>query len=165
MLLRRTQTHTLKQRRICSSRPPKCFLPDLRTGLLSRSKQPKITYDKSVQTTLSTAFQTDPLEDEAERPAVGRETEHDLRARLLKEFDAERSRLDAEIAAERASLEVEKRAARLRGLEEEQRAAVLGSTDFLAFLDRSTKVTERALSDGYDYMKDYAVSGGQSATR
>jgi dynein intermediate chain len=88
-----------------------------------------------------------------------------MRSRLLKEFESERARLDAEIASERAAMEKEAQAIRLKGMKEEQLSAVLGSTDFLAFLDHSTKVTERALSDSYDYLKDYSVSGGQSATK
>lgn len=125
--------------------------------------QPIITYDKSVQTA-SIAIGTDEedLPDNAlltDRRAhesnIGRESEAELRARLLAEFEAEKSRLDAEIAqAEREAEE-----ARRKGPDPEELSSILASTDFASFLEENSKIVQRALTDKYDYLKDYSLEG------
>jgi len=34
---------------------------------------------------------------------------------------------------------------------------IFGATDFTDFVEQSSKVVERALTDTYDYMKDYTM--------
>ena len=36
------------------------------------------------------------------------------------------------------------------------------STEFSSFLQTSTKIVQRALSDGYDYLRDYSIGGGEA---
>jgi dynein intermediate chain len=42
-------------------------------------------------------------------------------------------------------------------LSEDQRQAIYAAPDFSAFIEESTKIVQRALSDGYDYIKDYTI--------
>ena len=39
----------------------------------------------------------------------------------------------------------------------EQRQAIYAAPDFSAFIEESSKIVQRALSDGYDYIKDYTI--------
>ncbi|KAI9825954.1 MAG: hypothetical protein M1826_006845 [Phylliscum demangeonii] len=50
-----------------------------------------------------------------------------------------------------------------RPLTEEELNAVVSSDDFLGFVDRSTKVIERALDEEYDVLADYALAAGAGA--
>lgn len=42
-------------------------------------------------------------------------------------------------------------------LSNEQRQAIFAAADFTSFIEESTKIVQRALSDGYDYIRDYTV--------
>jgi dynein intermediate chain len=44
-------------------------------------------------------------------------------------------------------------------LSEEQRTQIYSASDFLEFVESSSKIVQRALSDGYDYIKDYTSRG------
>ena len=44
----------------------------------------------------------------------------------------------------------------------EEVAAVFGTTDFSDFVETSSKIVERALTDAYDYMKDYTIAGASA---
>lgn len=48
-------------------------------------------------------------------------------------------------------------------LSEEERASILAAPEFIDFVEQSSKIVQRALNDGYDYIRDYTVnaeSGG-----
>jgi dynein intermediate chain len=48
-------------------------------------------------------------------------------------------------------------------LTEEERASILAAPEFLDFVEQSSKIVQRALNDGYDYIRDYTInteSGG-----
>ncbi len=48
-------------------------------------------------------------------------------------------------------------------LTEEERASILAAPEFLEFVEQSSKIVQRALNDGYDYIRDYRIgteSGG-----
>lgn len=49
---------------------------------------------------------------------------------------------------------------RIVELTEDQRTQIYSAPDFLEFVESSSKIVQRALSDGYDYIKDY-TSGGE----
>jgi dynein intermediate chain len=49
----------------------------------------------------------------------------------------------------------------LLDLSEEERLAILETPEFSRFLEDSGKIIQRALSDGYDYIRDYAIGGEQ----
>lgn len=40
---------------------------------------------------------------------------------------------------------------------DEERTSVLVAPEFLDFLEQSSKVVQRALSDNYDYIRDYTL--------
>lgn len=42
-------------------------------------------------------------------------------------------------------------------LSEDQRQAIYAAPDFSSFIEESTKIVQRALSDNYDYIKDYTI--------
>jgi dynein intermediate chain len=77
-------------------------------------------------------------------------SETELRARILAEMANEKS-LEAQLKDEELQ----------KGLSADELQAVYASTDFTSFLEGSTKIVQRALSDGYDYLRDYTVSGGE----
>ena len=43
-------------------------------------------------------------------------------------------------------------------LSEEQKKKILSSVDFVEFVDHSTRLVGRVLSDDYDFMKDYSIT-------
>ena len=42
-------------------------------------------------------------------------------------------------------------------LSSDQRQAIFAAPDFSSFIEESTRIVQRALSDGYDYIKDYTI--------
>jgi dynein intermediate chain len=42
-------------------------------------------------------------------------------------------------------------------LTEEERASIFIAPEFLDFVEQSTKIVQRALNDGYDYIRDYTI--------
>lgn len=40
---------------------------------------------------------------------------------------------------------------------EEQRQTIFSAPEFASFLEGSSRIVQRALSDGYDYIKDYTI--------
>ena len=154
---------------------------------------PRILYDKAIQTSaelqdpassfttaavggttssssrtaffsgMSTAGLEVGVESAASTGGAGRETAEELRARIVAELEAERQRLDAEIALEKRLAEEQLEAERARGLSGEQLSSVLASPGFVEFLEQSTKVVQRALSDPYDYLRDYSINADEDA--
>lgn len=86
--------------------------------------------------------------------------EEELRAKLLKELEAERKKLEQEIKEEQRRIEKEMEEDRLRGLDPRTLAAIYSDSEFNDFLESSSKIIQRALSDGYDYLKDYSINFG-----
>ncbi|KWU43704.1 WD40 repeat-like protein [Rhodotorula sp. JG-1b] len=112
---------------------------------------------------MSTAGLEVGVESAASTGGAGRETAEELRARIVAELEAERQRLDAEIALEKRLAEEQLEAERARGLSGEQLSSVLASPGFVEFLEQSTKVVQRALSDPYDYLRDYSINADEDA--
>ncbi|KAJ9474986.1 Dynein intermediate chain [Pseudozyma hubeiensis] len=127
-------------------------LIDVEKELFELPQKQRVFYTKEVQTS-----STDDDPDTGGRPSggVGTEprpppvTEESLRAKILSEQAAdlaarqEESRLEQEIAEQ------------LRELTAEERLAVYSVQEFSDFVEHSTKIVERALTDTYDYMRDY----------
>jgi dynein intermediate chain len=42
-------------------------------------------------------------------------------------------------------------------LSNEQKQAIFAAPDFSVFIEESTRIVQRALSDGYDYIRDYSI--------
>jgi dynein intermediate chain len=135
-----------------------------------------VTYTKAVQTaSTSTTFDDDlDPDDEIQRDGrdggSGRETEHEMRIRIFEELEQERKTVEKEIneiklKADQHKLEGEN-SLRNRfvvifwlciALPDEQRQVIFAAPDFSAFIEESTRIVQRALSDGYDYIKDYTI--------
>lgn len=120
-------------------------------------------YNKEVQTTAV----------EPEAPSF---SEEDIRQQILREREREEAdRLARERELEEESVQLEKEIEQeIRGwvdtfvltrsdscvaldLTEEERASILTAPEFLDFVEQSSKIVQRALNDGYDYIRDYTV--------
>ena len=133
-----------------------------------------ITYSKGVQTsdvyepqrTRSSAF-SDSEEDRAHSPSTSprkkrlsrreKEREEELRQNLRKEIEEEFKAIqNHDVSAVEAN---GKSNFPSRLLTNEELNAVTSSVEFQGFVDRSTKVIERALEQEYDILADYALDG------
>lgn len=89
-----------------------------------------------------------------------RQRDEELRQNLRKEIEEELKALQDEDAAAEDSAEPKFPA---RTLNDEELNAVTSSDDFLDFVERSSKVIERALDEEYDLLVDYALAGVEEA--
>ncbi|OCF77637.1 dynein intermediate chain, cytosolic [Kwoniella mangroviensis CBS 8886] len=127
-----------------------------------------VTYSKAIQTSVTISTSKSDLESEDEsgdesgttrrrrRRAdgeSGRETEEEMRKRILQELEEERKALERELK----ELKEKGEEMKLNALSDEQRQAIFAAPDFSAFIEESTKIVQRALSDGYDYIRDYTI--------
>ncbi|KAK8222959.1 cytoplasmic dynein-like protein 1 intermediate chain 2 [Phyllosticta paracitricarpa] len=88
---------------------------------------------------------------------IDRLRDEELRQNIRKEIEDELKALqDGQDAGGAASTEPNFPA---RQLTDEELNAVTGSDDFFDFVERSTKVIERALEEEYDLLTDYAMAG------
>lgn len=129
-----------------------------------------ITYSKGVQTTEPWDDDVrDTSEDDQGAEGVTRSSSRRRgrklsgRARELEEEEI-RQRLRQEIEEELKALQLDEKVERekerfpARALQPEELNAVTSSNDFLDFIDRSSKVIERALDEEYDVLADYALT-------
>ncbi|CAG8463596.1 9080_t:CDS:10 [Paraglomus brasilianum] len=124
------------------------FIPELSTFesvLLDIAPKEVVFYDKKVQTVESS---TDPP------PPSEKEIREKIEKELEKKEQQRREQLEEENARAEAARE---RAARARDLSEEQRKKIVQSSEFVEFVEHSTKIIERALNDEYNFMKDYST--------
>ncbi|KAF5373244.1 hypothetical protein D9615_007436 [Tricholomella constricta] len=129
-------------------------LIDVEQELFEFPRKERVSYNKEVQTT---AIETESPDD----------YEDDLRQRILRERDIEAERLarDKELEEESVKLDLEIEQ-EIRELSEEERASILAAPEFLDFVEQSSKIVQRALNDGYDYIRDYTIgteSGGDDS--
>ncbi|RMZ85220.1 hypothetical protein DV738_g226, partial [Chaetothyriales sp. CBS 135597] len=126
-------------------------------------KKEYITYSKAVQTEPVTHEDDTPLGAESEENARLKnrrrssrrdleDEEEQIRARLRKEIEEE---LQASRIGEGSKSEPASQRFPLRTLADDELAALAGSTEFQAFVERSSKVIERALDEEYDLLTDY----------
>ncbi|CAK9780139.1 WD40 repeat-like protein [Cutaneotrichosporon oleaginosum] len=112
------------------------------------------TYSKSVQTMVSTGTQGEDYdEDVPSRDGAGHETENETWSRMVAQLDEERRQLERELKELKAKTDN----LQLQHLPDEQRQAIFAAPEFSAFLEGSSRIVQRALSDGYDYIKDYTI--------
>lgn len=144
-------------------------LAPLRTVYEIRSEPPRreiLTYSKGVQTSTPprsrsqspsvASDESQPGERPPRRKLSRREKEREeaLRENIRKEIEAELKALkDPSTAAD--DLTSPKQNFPARTLTQEEREAVTSSNDFLDFVERSSKVIERALDEEYDVLADY----------
>ncbi|KIY52881.1 dynein intermediate chain [Fistulina hepatica ATCC 64428] len=120
-------------------------LIDVEQEVFELPQKERVIYNKEVQT----------VDVEEETPHVADEEE--IRQRILKEREVEAERIrDEELEAESVQLdkEIEQE---IRELTEEERASILAAPEFHEFVEQSSKILQRALNDGYDYIRDYTV--------
>lgn len=131
------------------------------------SKPEVISYSKGVQTTDQTAGDSDEAEDNGaiERSPSRRRRKLSQRERQLEDEEEIRQRLRLEIEEELRVVQLHESADPnpdrlrfpVRALAPEELNAVTSSNDFLDFVERSSKVIERALDEEYDVLADYAL--------
>ncbi|KAI5828584.1 WD40-repeat-containing domain protein [Schizophyllum commune] len=129
-------------------------LIDVEQELFELPPRERIIYEKEVQTM---AIETDDTGFD----------EEEIRQRVHKERDAEAERIAREKELEEESVQLEKELEEeIRELTEDERASILAEPEFQDFLERSSKVLQRALNDQYDYIRDYTIgaeSGGDES--
>lgn len=131
-----------------------------------------ITYSKGVQTQDTSIYQSasaalsESEDDRSRSPRKtkrlsrkDREREEELRQNIRKEIEEELRALQQLENEETSALGAEKQNFPARTLTDEEQNAVTKSDEFLEFVDRSTKVIERALDQEYDILADYALRG------
>lgn len=120
--------------------------------------QERVYYTKEVQTTTaSTSTDTDDL---SPNDDVSPTAEAAIRKKILQEQQAEREAEQAEkLAQEEAQLDkaIEEE---LRIMSPDEVQAIFGQPDFADFVEHSSKMIERALTDSYDFLKDYTRVDG-----
>jgi dynein intermediate chain, cytosolic len=132
----------------------------------SRTQKEYITYSKAVQTEPYVDASTGPRdqsEDEstprARKRLSRREQERDeeIRTNLRKEIEEELRATQNGASTEKPAPVAQQRFP-LRTLTSDELNAVTKSTDFASFVERSTKVIERALDEEYDLLADYTLA-------
>ena len=143
-------------------------LIDVETELFELPQKQRVFYTKEVQTAAigDSDDEYDPTTNTrsfASGPSGGvgaeariKETEESLRAKILAEHQAD---LAARQEEERLEREI---AQQLRELTDDERLAIYSAQDFSDFVEHSSKIVERALTDTYDYMRDYRISADDS---
>lgn len=135
------------------------------------SKPEVISYSKGVQTSDAwtqpghTGTESGETEDASRSPSRRRRKlsqreqhleEEEIRQRLRQEIEEELTSLQLH-----GQVEAEKERFPARALAPEELHAVTSSSDFLDFVERSSKVIERALDEEYDVLADYALQTRQ----
>ncbi|KAG0276911.1 hypothetical protein BGZ95_006860 [Linnemannia exigua] len=103
----------------------------------------RVVYNKEVQTVEGSFEPQGPSEEEL-REQIKEEfaKEEQLRLEIL-----EAERLEAEAVVPQEAPE----------LTDEERKSIVQSAEFVDFIDHSSKILERAMTDKYDFMKDYTL--------
>lgn len=116
-----------------------------------------ITYSREVQTAETW---TEPEDEDNDDPTSrSRGSDEELRERIRKEIEEELKQLQTDNGeqADGQPGEATNGGSLARELTDEERAAITASEDFLDFIDRSSKVVERALDMEYDVLADYGL--------
>jgi dynein intermediate chain len=121
------------------------------------AKRETVTYSKGVQTSevWTDSLQREEFEDEDQLSRLGRQRREDeLRDQLRKEIEQENAaEREAQLEREAQAAVKAPRGAKL--LDTEEANELTSSNDFKDFLERSSKVAERALEEDYDVLADY----------
>jgi len=126
------------------------------------SKAPKVetvTYSKGIQTSevWDQGLDREDFEDEDKLSRLGRKRREDeLRDQLRKEIEQEHAAM-REAQHMRNTQAATTRPRGAKQLDTEEANVLASSNDFLDFLERSSKVAERALEEDYDVLADYRV--------
>lgn len=147
--------------------------PELEPEYKSTPKPEVVTYSKAVQTD-GLDFQPETPEesvasDDEESPGTtrsskrlsrrDRERDEEIRQKLRKEIEDELQATNQADNNENTAAQSAKLRYPLRKLDDDELKAVTSSNDFLDFVERSSKVIERALDEDYDVLADYELGG------
>ncbi|KAF9927491.1 hypothetical protein BGZ65_006742 [Modicella reniformis] len=105
--------------------------------------QERVVYNKEVQTVEGSFEPQGPSEEEIREQ---------IKLELAQEEQLRQEILEAERQASTASVPEE-----IPELTDEERRALLQSTELAEFIEYSPKIVERAMSEKYDFMKDYTL--------
>lgn len=116
-----------------------------------------ITYSREVQTAETWTEPDD--EDNDDPTSKSRGSDEELRERIRKEIEEEHKQLQTDESEQQIDGQpgATNGGGFARELTDEERAAITASEDFLDFIERSSKVVERALDMEYDVLADYGL--------
>ncbi|KAL0640351.1 hypothetical protein Q9L58_000632 [Maublancomyces gigas] len=117
-----------------------------------------ITYSREVQT--AEAWTEPDDEDNDDPTSRSRGSDEELRERIRKEIEEELKQLQTDESEQQIDGQpggATNGGVFARELTDEERAAITASEDFLDFIERSSKVVERALDMEYDVLADYGL--------
>ncbi|KZV67028.1 WD40 repeat-like protein [Peniophora sp. CONT] len=111
----------------------------------------RVLYNKEIQTA---AFDDDDDQHPADAGGVGTSTF----GPSLDDIHAKSTMIDEDAALEAESIALDAEiAAAIRELSDDERAHIVSAPEFLDFVEQSSKIVQRALNDGYDYITDYTL--------
>lgn len=117
-----------------------------------------VTYSKEVQ---ATETWTEPDDEDNDDPTSrSRGSDEELRERIRKEIEEELKQFETENSEQQIDGQpggAMNGGLFARELTDEERVAITASEDFLDFIERSSKVVERALDMEYDVLADYGL--------
>lgn len=117
----------------------------------------KVYYTKETQTTAPNNGEYSPSTD-VDVYKVSPATEEAIRRKVLEEQELEKLQREETVLREQEE-ELEKEIEQgLRELTADELGAIYGTSEFVDFVEQSSKVVERALTDSYDYLKDYTLA-------
>jgi dynein intermediate chain len=139
----------------------------------SKPKPEVVTYSKAVQTDGLDLQPETPEEsvasDNEEVPGTSRsskrlsrrdrERDEEIRQKLRKEIEDELQATNQTGNNEKTAAQSSQLRYPMRTLDDDELKAVTSSDDFLDFVERSSKVIERALDEDYDVLADYELGG------
>jgi dynein intermediate chain, cytosolic len=128
---------------------------------ITTKKPEKVYYTKETQTT--NVGDSDEEGNDAKVASISQAAEQAIRNKVLQEQEQERLKREEEalkLQEEQLEREIEQG---LRELSAEELEAIYGATEFVNFVEQSSKIVERALTDNYDYLKDYTLLEDPSA--
>lgn len=120
-------------------------------------------YTKETQTTALESADEEEKSLGRAREKISASAEEVIRAKILKEQEMERLRIEEETFRQQEQQLEKEIAQELRELTGEELGAIYGASEFTDFLEQSSKIVERALTDAYDYMKDYTLLDDRTA--
>lgn len=117
-----------------------------------------VTYNRGVQATETWTEPDD--EDDDDPTSRSRRSDEELREQIRKEIEEELKKLQADNDEQQINGQpggATNGGFFARELTDEEREAITASEDFLEFIERSSKVVERALDMEYDVLADYGL--------
>jgi dynein intermediate chain len=94
---------------------------------------------------------------------VSASAEEAIRSKILEEQELERLKEEEETIRRQEQVLEREIEEELRELTSDELGVIFGAPEFTDFVEQSSKIVERALTDSYDYMKDYTLLNDRTA--